>query len=33
MIEALTGQGIIGINVQACLALAVSQSGYYAWKG
>ncbi len=31
MIESLTGQGI---NVQqACIALAVSQSGYYAWKG
>ena len=31
MIESLTGQGI---NVQqACLALGVSQSGFYAWKG
>ena len=31
MIESLTGQGI---NVQqACIALGVSQSGYYAWKG
>ena len=31
MIESLTGQGI---NVQqACVALGVSQSGYYAWKG
>ncbi|HEX3219438.1 MAG TPA: IS3 family transposase [Candidatus Limnocylindria bacterium] len=31
MIESLTGQGI---NVQqACLALGVSPSGYYAWKG
>ena len=31
MIESLTGQGI---NVQhACRMLAVSQSGYYAWKG
>ena len=31
MIESLTGQGI---NVQqACIALVVSQSGYYAWKG
>ena len=30
MIESLTGQGI---NVQqACVALGVSQSGYYAWK-
>ena len=30
MIEPLTGQGI---NVQqACVALGVSQSGYYAWK-
>ena len=30
MIESLTGQGI---NVQqACIALEVSQSGYYAWK-
>jgi len=30
VIESLTGQGI---NVQqACLALGVSQSGYYAWK-
>jgi putative transposase len=31
VIESLTGQGI---NVQqACLALGVSPSGYYAWKG
>jgi putative transposase len=31
VIESLTGQGI---NVQqACIALGVSQSGYYAWKG
>ena len=31
MIEALTGQGS---NVQqACIALGVSPSGYYAWKG
>jgi putative transposase len=31
VIESLTGQGI---NVQqACIALDVSQSGYYAWKG
>ena len=31
MIESLTGQGI---NVQqACVVLAVSQSGYYAWRG
>lgn len=31
MIESLTGQGI---NVQqAPIALGVSQSGYYAWKG
>lgn len=31
MIESLTGQGI---NVQqACIAVGVSQSGYYAWKG
>jgi putative transposase len=31
VIESLTGQGI---NVQqACVALGVSQSGYYAWKG
>ena len=31
MIDSLTGQGI---NVQqACVALAVSQSGYYAWRG
>jgi len=31
VIESLTGQGI---NVQqACVALDVSQSGYYAWKG
>lgn len=30
MIESLTGQGV---NVQqACIALEVSQSGYYAWK-
>ncbi len=30
MIASLTGQGI---NVQqACIALGVSQSGYYAWK-
>jgi len=34
VIEALTGQGTTGINVQqACVALGVSQSGYYAWKG
>jgi putative transposase len=31
VIESLTGQGI---NVQqACVVLAVSQSGYYAWRG
>jgi putative transposase len=31
VIERLIGQGI---NVQqACIALGVSQSGYYAWKG
>ena len=31
MIESLTGQGI---NVRhACRTLAVSESGYYAWKG
>ena len=31
MIESVTGQAI---NVQqACVALGVSQSGYYAWKG
>jgi len=31
VIDSLTGQGI---NVQqACVALAVSQSGYYAWRG
>jgi len=31
VIESLTGQGT---NVQqACLALGVSQSGYYAWQG
>ena len=31
MIESLTGQGI---NVQqACRMLAVSQSGYYGWRG
>jgi hypothetical protein len=30
VIESVTGQGI---NVrQACIALGVSQSGYYAWR-